>query len=74
MRQWIKKAGLRGGSGIAILLQARDAESGKGMSDQQVCDEVLTLLLAGHETTANALSWIVYLLSPVRFGADTAVA
>ena len=59
---------------LAILLQARDAESGKGMSDQQVCDEVLTLLLAGHETTANALSWIVYLLSPVRFGADTAVA
>lgn len=48
---------------LALLLEARDAESGKGMSDQQARDEVLTLLLAGHETTANALSWIFYLLA-----------
>jgi enediyne biosynthesis protein E7 len=48
---------------LAVLLEARDAESGKGMSDQQARDEILTLLLAGHETTANALSWIFYLLA-----------
>ena len=33
------------------------------MSDQQLRDEVMTLVLAGHETTANALSWTLYLLS-----------
>jgi cytochrome P450 len=48
---------------LAMLLEARDAETGEGMSDQQVRDEVLTLLLAGHETTANALSWTFYLLA-----------
>ncbi len=48
---------------LAMLLDARDAESGTGMSDQQARDEILTLLLAGHETTANALSWIFYLLA-----------
>lgn len=48
---------------LAMLLEARDAETGEGMSDAQVRDEVLTLLLAGHETTANALSWTFYLLA-----------
>jgi cytochrome P450 len=48
---------------LALLLAARDEESGQGMSDQQARDEVLTLLLAGHETTANALSWLLYLLA-----------
>ncbi len=47
-----------------MLLQARDVEGdGRGMSDQQIRDEVLTLFLAGHETTANALTWTWYLLS-----------
>ncbi len=46
-----------------MLLQARDEESGEGMTDQQVRDEVLTLLLAGHETTANALCWTFWLLA-----------
>lgn len=48
---------------LSMLLQARDAETGEGMNDQQLRDEVITLLLAGHETTANALSWTWYLLS-----------
>lgn len=48
---------------LAMLLEARDADTGEGMSDQQVRDEVLTLLVAGHETTANALSWTFYLLA-----------
>jgi cytochrome P450 len=46
-----------------MLLSARDEETGEGMSDQQLRDEVLTLLLAGHETTAAALAWTWYLLS-----------
>ncbi len=47
---------------LGMLLEARD-ENGNGMSDQQLRDETLTLLLAGHETTAIALSWTWYLLS-----------
>ena len=46
-----------------MLLSARDEETGLGMSDQQLRDEVLTLLLAGHETTAAALTWTWYLLA-----------
>ena len=48
---------------MSLLLNARDPETSETMSDKQVRDEVLTLLLAGHETTANALSWTWYLLS-----------
>src|SRR6266566_79118 len=48
---------------LGMLLSARDEETGEGMSDQQLRDEVLTLLLAGHETTAAALTWTWYLLS-----------
>ncbi|MCU0490440.1 MAG: cytochrome P450 [Chloroflexaceae bacterium] len=49
---------------LSMLLQAHDAEGdGSGMTDQQVRDEALTIFLAGHETTANALTWTFYLLS-----------
>jgi cytochrome P450 len=48
---------------LSMLLSARDEETGLGMSDQQLRDEVLTLLLGGHETTAMALTWTWYLLS-----------
>jgi cytochrome P450 len=48
---------------LSILLQTRDEETGEGMTDRQVRDEVMTLLLAGHETTATALTWTWYLLS-----------
>ncbi len=47
---------------LNTLIDARD-EDGQGMSDQQLRDEVITLLLAGHETTANALNWTFYMLS-----------
>ncbi len=52
---------------LSMLLLAQDTDGegggdGSGMSDKQVRDEALTLLLAGHETTANALSWCWYLL------------
>ena len=42
---------------------ARDAESGARMSSDQLPDEVMTILLAGHETTANALDWTLCLLA-----------
>jgi cytochrome P450 len=53
---------------LSMLLLARDAETdgasaNKGMTDQQVRDEAMTLFLAGHETTANALAWTWYLLA-----------
>jgi cytochrome P450 len=49
---------------LYTLLQAQDAEAGIGrMTDSQLRDEVMTIFLAGHETTANALTWTFYLLS-----------
>src|SRR5260370_10515513 len=48
---------------LSILLHARDEGDGKGMSDQQVRDEAMTLFLTGHETTALALSWTWHLLA-----------
>src|SRR5438876_1468704 len=48
---------------LSMLLLAQDEETGQGMNDRQVRDEVVTLLLAGHETTANTLTWTWYLLS-----------
>lgn len=52
---------------LSMLLSARDEEyGGEQMSDLQVRDEVMTLFLAGHETTANALTWTWYLLSQHR--------
>jgi cytochrome P450 len=48
---------------LALLLAARDEGDGRGMTDRQVRDEALTLFLAGHETTALALSWTWYLLA-----------
>jgi cytochrome P450 len=48
---------------LSRLVLARDEETGEGMSDRQIRDEVLTMFLAGHETTANALAWTWYLLA-----------
>lgn len=47
---------------LSILLQRRDQPAGQGMSKQQVRNETIALLLAGHETTANALTWTFHLL------------
>jgi cytochrome P450 len=46
-----------------MLLMAQDEDDGTGMTDEQVRDEVMTIFLAGHETTATALTWVWYLLS-----------
>jgi cytochrome P450 len=51
------------GDVLSMLLHAQDADDGSRMSDTQVRDEVMTMFLAGHETTAVALSWTWYLLA-----------
>jgi cytochrome P450 len=48
---------------LSMLLLAQDEDGQSGMTDKQIRDEALTLFLAGHETTANALMWTWYLLS-----------
>jgi cytochrome P450 len=45
------------------LMHARDPESGQSMNDEQLVDNLLTFYLAGHETTAKALTWTLYLLA-----------
>jgi cytochrome P450 len=48
---------------LDMLLRARDDNSGEKMTDRQIRDEVITIFSAGHETTANLLSWTLYLLA-----------
>ena len=48
---------------LSMLIMARDEDGTGGMTDTQVRDEALTIFLAGHETTAVALTWTLYLLS-----------
>ncbi len=48
---------------LTMLLNARDEDTGAAMNNRQLRDEMMTILLAGHETTANALTWTFYLLS-----------
>jgi cytochrome P450 len=51
------------GDFLSMLLAARDQDDGSVMTDQQVRDEAMTIMIAGHETTANALAWAFYLLA-----------
>jgi cytochrome P450 len=48
---------------LGLLIDVRDEQSGEGMSDRQLRDEVITLFVAGHETTAVALAWAWHLLA-----------
>ena len=48
---------------LDMLLKSKYEDTGEAMTDEQVVDEVLILIFAGHETTANTLSWLLYLLS-----------
>jgi cytochrome P450 len=48
---------------VAMLMAARDKESGEPMAERELIDEVMTLIVAGHETTASGLNWTWYLLS-----------
>jgi cytochrome P450 len=58
---------------VTMLLAARDPErpDAGGMSDQQIRDEAMTIFLAGHETTANAMAWTWYLLAQSPAAAAT---
>jgi len=58
-----RRAGQPGEDLLGMLLQARDEDSGQPMSDLHVRDEVLTMLIAGHETVASALTWTWNLLA-----------
>ncbi|MGB6307835.1 MAG: cytochrome P450 [Steroidobacteraceae bacterium] len=48
---------------LAMLMASRDRDTDEAMSDKELIDEVLTLIVAGHETTAAALTWTWYLIS-----------
>jgi cytochrome P450 len=48
---------------LGMLMDARDKETGFPMSERELIDEVMTLIVAGHETTASGLNWTWYLLS-----------
>ncbi|MFZ0087568.1 MAG: cytochrome P450, partial [Candidatus Acidiferrales bacterium] len=48
---------------LSLLMLARDPYNGQPMPDRQIIDEMLTLVVAGHETTASTLNWLWYLLS-----------
>ncbi|MES2469622.1 MAG: cytochrome P450 [Verrucomicrobiota bacterium] len=59
-----RRSGQDHGDLLSMLIAAQDEEDGgAGMTDQQVRDEAMTIFLAGHETTANALNWTWYLLA-----------
>jgi len=58
-----RRSGEDKGDLLSMLINARDEDDGGEMTDTQVRDEALTLFLAGHETTANALTWTWMLLS-----------
>jgi cytochrome P450 len=48
---------------LTLLISASDPETGLGISDEEVASHVITFIVAGHETTSNALSWTLYLLA-----------
>lgn len=58
-----RRSGEDRGDLLSLLLHTQDEESGRRMSDRQLRDEVMTLFMAGHETTANTLAWVWYLLA-----------
>ena len=58
-----RRSGVDTGDLLSMLLLARDEDDGGLMTDEQIRDEALTLFLAGHETTSNALTFTWYLLS-----------
>src|SRR6185437_12001097 len=55
--------GTDGDDFLSMLLHAQDEDDGSRMTDKQVRDEAMTIFLAGHETTANALIWTLLLLA-----------
>ncbi len=62
-RALVKRGEEKPGDLLDMLLEARDADTNQAMSDQQLRDEVLTIFAAGHETTANTLSFALAALA-----------
>ena len=58
-----RTSGVDHGDVLSTLLAARDEDTGEGMSDGQIRDEMATLIIAGHETVASALTWAWHLLA-----------
>jgi cytochrome P450 len=57
-----RASGPRGGDAISMLLEVSEAEA-HPLTDRELRDEVMTLFMAGHETTALALTWVLYLIA-----------
>src|SRR5262249_21125917 len=55
---------------VTLLMQARDPETGARLDDRIIHDNLVTFIGAGHETTANALGWTLYLLSAFPWAYD----
>lgn len=62
-----RRTGADGSDVLSMLLGMRDEETGEGMPDRQIRDEVVTMLVAGHESTAITMAWTLYLLSKHAF-------
>ncbi len=58
-----RASGIDKGDLLSMLLLSKDEETGRHLNDEQVRDEAMTLFLAGHETTAQAMAWSWYLLA-----------
>ena len=58
-----RRTGEDPGDLLSMLMHAKDEDSGEAMTDQQLRDEAMTIFIAGHETTANALAWTLHLLA-----------
>jgi cytochrome P450 len=57
-----RRSGVDRGDLLGMLIATRHEDDGSALSDREVRDQAMTLMLAGHETTANALAWTIYLL------------
>jgi cytochrome P450 len=58
-----RKSAAKSTDALGMLMEARDPKSGQLMQDAQLIDEILTMIVAGHETTASTLNWAWYLIS-----------
>ena len=58
-----RQRGPAGDDLLGMIVSARDRRTGDAMTDRQLVDETLTMVVAGHETTASALNWLWYMLS-----------
>lgn len=58
-----RESGIRYDDFLEAFMQAKDKESGEGMTDSEIIDEVMTMIIAGHETGATTLNWAWYSLA-----------